>query len=428
MIIGIPRETRPGELRVAMTPTNVAYWTEKNVQFVIQKDAGSAAGFANADYKSVGASVVKDRAEVFAQADIVLQVQSFGANTVNGDDDLSLVKAGQVIAGMMDPLGNSEVANTVAKTQATAIAMELVPRISRAQSMDVLSSMATLAGYKAVLIGAAAAPRIMPMLMTAAGTLQPMRTLIMGVGVAGLQACATAKRLGGVVEAYDVRPAAREQILSVGAKPVELDLETESSEGAGGYAKEQSAEFLQRQQELMTEVLAQQDLVITTAAVPGAKSPILVTTDMVKAMKPGAVIVDLAAERGGNCELTELGKTVVKHGVTIIGPENLAATVATHGSEMYGKNMETLLGHIIDEDGNLKLDFEDEIIYSTVIAHDGDVPHTMMRDRLGLPALEMAAPEEVATPEKGTPAAETADSDTQNSDTSDTSDTKAGDA
>ena len=416
MIIGIPGETRPGELRVAMIPANVAVWTEKNIQFLVQKDAGSAAGFTDADYQSAGATIVNDRAEIFAQADIVMQVQCIGSNTVNGDDDLNLIRDGQVIAGMMDPLGNSEVANVMANTRATAIAMELVPRISRAQSMDVLSSMATLAGYKAVLLGAAAAPRIMPMLMTAAGTLQPMRALIMGVGVAGLQACATAKRLGAVVEAYDVRPAAREQILSVGAKPVELDLETESSEDTGGYAKEQSAEFIQRQQELMTEVLAEQDLVITTAAVPGAKSPILVTADMVKAMKPGAVIVDLAAERGGNCELTQLGKTVVEHDVIIIGPENLAATVATHGSQMFGTNMETLLGHIIDEDGNLKLDFEDEIIYSTVISHAGEVPHAMMRDRLGLTALAVEEP-----PAEDSPEDEDNADDTQ-------SDTKAGDA
>lgn len=392
MIVGIPRETKPGELRVAMTPANVAYWIEKNIQFVIQAGAGSAAGFADADYTSAGATVINDRAEVFAQAGIIMQVQSFGANDVNGDDDLNLIKEGQLVAGMMDPLGNPEVAHTIAGTRASGIAMELVPRISRAQSMDVLSSMATLAGYKAVLLGASAAPRIMPMLMTAAGTLQPMRAFIMGAGVAGLQACATAKRLGAVVEAYDVRPAAREQILSVGAKPVELDLETESSEGSGGYAKEQSDDFIQRQQELMTAVLAEQDLVITTAAVPGAKSPILVTAEMVKAMKEGAVIVDLAAERGGNCELTQLGKTVVEHGVTIIGPDNLAATIATHGSQMYGKNMETLLEHIVDDKGKLKLDFEDEIISGTVITHDGEIPHGMLRERLGLPPLEVAEP------------------------------------
>jgi NAD(P) transhydrogenase subunit alpha len=263
----------------------------------------------------------------------------------------------------------------------------MVPRISRAQSIDVLSSMATLAGYRAVLLGAEAAPRILPMLMTAAGTLQPARVLIMGVGVAGLQACATAKRLGAVVEAYDVRPAAREQIISVGATPVELDLPTESSEGAGGYAKKQSEEFLRMQREQMTEVVARQDIIITTAAIPGAKSPILVTEDMLKAMKAGSVLVDLAAERGGNCESTQMGKTVVAHGVTIVGPENLASDVAFHASQMYGNNIQTLLELILEE-GQINLDFEDEIVAGTVIAHAGEVPHPYMRKLLDLPSLE----------------------------------------
>jgi NAD(P) transhydrogenase subunit alpha len=332
--------------------------------------------------------VTADRAEIFANADIILQVQSFGSNNENSDNDLALLRSGQLVIGMMDPLASPQAAQAVAKTGATAIALELVPRISRAQSMDVLSSMATLAGHKAVLMGASAAPRIFPMLMTAAGTLQPARVLIMGVGVAGLQACATAKRLGAVVEAYDVRPAAREQILSVGAKPVELDLDTGESEGAGGYAKEQGEDFLRRQRELMTEVVAQQDIIITTAAIPGAKSPILVTEDMVKAMKPGAVIVDLAAERGGNCDLTEQGKTVVAHDVTILGPENVPSDLAYHASQMLGKNMQTLLELIIDEEGNLNLDFNDEIVAGTVVAHQGEVPHPHMRKLLNLPELE----------------------------------------
>jgi NAD(P) transhydrogenase subunit alpha len=249
-----------------------------------------------------------------------------------------------------------------------------------------------LAGYKAVLMGASAAPRIFPMLMTAAGTLQPARVLIMGVGVAGLQACATAKRLGAVVEAYDVRPAAREQIISVGAKPVELDLDTGESEGAGGYAKAQGEDFLKRQRELMTAVVAEQDIIITTAAIPGAKSPILVTEDMVKAMKPGSVIVDLAAERGGNCDLTEEGKTVVAHGVTILGPQNVPSELAYHASQMYGKNMQTLLELILDEEGNLNLDFNDEIVAGTVVAHESEIPHPHMRKLLGLP--ELNAPEQ----------------------------------
>ncbi len=388
MIIGIPSEIKTGEKRVAMSPANVQSLTDKSVKVLIQANAGSAAGYPDAEYTAAGATITADRAEIFASADIILQVQSIGSNNENSDDDLALIRKGQLIIGMMDPLASPQAAQAVAAKGATAIALELVPRISRAQSMDVLSSMATLAGYKAVLMGASAAPRIFPMLMTAAGTLKPARVLIMGVGVAGLQACATAKRLGAVVEAYDVRPAAREQILSVGAKPVELDLDTGESEGAGGYAKEQGEDFLRRQRELMTEVVAQQDIIITTAAIPGAKSPILVTEDMVKAMKPGSVIVDLAAERGGNCDLTEQGKTVVAHHVTILGPENVPSELAYHASQMLGKNMQTLLELILDDEGNLSLDFNDEIVAGTVVAHEGEVPHPHMRKLLNLPELQ----------------------------------------
>jgi H+-translocating NAD(P) transhydrogenase subunit alpha len=388
VIIGIPSEIKTGEKRVAMSPANVQSLTDKSVKVLIQADAGSEAGYPDAEYTAAGATITVDRAEIFASADIILQVQSFGSNNENSDGDLALIRKGQLIIGMMDPLASPQAAQAVADKGATAIALELVPRISRAQSMDVLSSMATLAGYKAVLMGASAAPRIFPMLMTAAGTLQPARVLIMGVGVAGLQACATAKRLGAVVEAYDVRPAAREQILSVGAKPVELDLDTGESEGAGGYAKEQGEDFLRRQRELMTEVVAQQDIIITTAAIPGAKSPILVTEDMVKAMKPGAVIVDLAAERGGNCDLTEQGKTVIAHDVTILGPENVPSDLAYHASQMLGKNMQTLLELIINEECALNLDFNDEIVAGTVVAHEGEVPHPHMRKLLNLPELQ----------------------------------------
>jgi len=396
VIIGIPSEIKPGEERVAMSPANVQSLTDKSVQVLFQTNAGSAAGYPNAEYTAAGATLTDDRAEIFAKADIVLQVQSFGSNNDNSGSDLASLRKGQLVIGMMDPLAAPQAAQAVADKGASAIALELVPRISRAQSMDVLSSMATLSGYKAVLMGASAAPRIFPMLMTAAGTLQPARVLIMGVGVAGLQACATAKRLGGIVEAYDVRPAAREQIISVGAKPIELDLDTGESEGAGGYAKEQGEDFLRRQRELMTAVVAEQDIIITTAAIPGAKSPILVTEDMVKAMKPGSVIVDLAAERGGNCDLTEQGKTVIAHGVTILGPENVPSELAYHASQMYGKNMQTLLELILDDQGNLNLDFNDEIVAGTVVAHNGEVPHPYMRKLLHLP--ELIAPDQA---EKG---------------------------
>jgi len=388
VIVGIPAEIKTAEKRVAMSPANVQSLTDKGVKVLFQTNAGDAAGYPDGLYTEAGATLSSDRAEIFAQADIILQVQSFGSNNENSEADLASLRSGQMVIGMMDPLASPQAAQAVADKGATAIALELVPRISRAQSMDVLSSMATLAGYKAVLMGASAAPRIFPMLMTAAGTLQPARVLIMGVGVAGLQACATAKRLGAVVEAYDVRPAAREQIISVGAKPVELDLDTGESEGAGGYAKEQGEDFLRRQRELMTEVVAQQDIIITTAAIPGAKSPILVTEDMVKAMKPGAVIVDLAAERGGNCDLTKQGETVVAHDVTILGPENVPSDLAFHASQMLGKNMQTLLELIVDEAGNLNLDFNDEIVAGTVVAHEGEIPHPHMRKLLNLPELE----------------------------------------
>ena len=387
MIIGITRELVTGENRVSLCPENVQSLVDKGLELWIEQNAGAQAGFSDEDYTSAGAKVVSDRDELFAKSDVILQVQSFGSNTENAEDDLKRLKAKQLVIGMMDPLAQPQAAQQVAGTGATAIALEMVPRISRAQSMDVLSSMATLAGYRSVLLGAEAAPRILPMLMTAAGTLQPARVLIMGVGVAGLQACATAKRLGAVVEAYDVRPAAREQIISVGATPVELDLPTESSEGAGGYAKKQSEEFLRMQREQMTEVVARQDIIITTAAIPGAKSPILVTEDMLKAMKTGSVLVDLAAERGGNCESTQVGKTVVAHGVTIVGPENLASDAAFHASQMYGNNIQTLLELILEE-GQINLDFEDEIVAGTVIAHGGEVPHPYMRKLLDLPSLE----------------------------------------
>jgi len=395
VIIGIPKETCPGETRVAFTPANVAAMMKKpDMRVLIETGSGVAAGYADADYSTAGAELVS-RDQVFAESDIVLQVQTPGSSGEHGAADLDAFKADQIVVGMMDPLGNPAFAKTLADRKVTGVALELVPRITRAQAMDVLSSMAMIAGYKAVLMAATTSNKMFPMNMTAAGTMNASRVFIMGVGVAGLQACSTAKRLGGIVEAYDVRPAAREQILSVGAKPVELDLDTAAAEGAGGYAKAQGEDFLKRQRELMTDVVRQMDVIITTAAIPGAKSPILVTADMVKAMKPGSVIVDLAAERGGNCELTRAGETIVEHGVTIIGPINVPASVAFHASQMYGKNMENLLNLMIDRDGKLNLDMDDEIFQNTVVAHLGDVPQTRMRELLNLPPL---APQAAAEP------------------------------
>ena len=389
MIIGIPKETCPGEKRVAITPANVQALAKKGHQIKVEASAGLASGYTDAEYEKAGANIV-DRAEAFKQ-EIVIQVQTPGCNLVTGAEDLALLQSGQWLIGHMDPLGNPQFASQMAEKGINGIALELVPRITRAQSMDVLSSMAMVAGYKAVLIGAQMSPRMFPMSMTAAGTISPARVFVMGVGVAGLQACATAKRLGGIVEAYDIRPEAQEQILSVGAKPIELDLQAEK--GEGGYAKEQSAEFIKKQQELMGDVMAQQDVIITTAAIPGRKSPILVTEEQVKGMKPGTVIIDLASERGGNCELTKHGEVVTVHDVTIYGPDNMPSMAAFHASQMYGKNIENLLNLIAHKDNEFAFapDFEDEIIAGTVTAYNNNVPHPRLRDMLGMDLEPLAS-------------------------------------
>ncbi len=384
MKIWIPKESSAGERRVALVPANVAALSKRGLQIVVEAGAGAAAGYADEQYQAAGAVIEASREAGFAAASIVVQVQTAGQAPAQLESDLALLRSTQLLIGSMDPLGNPRFAAALAERGVTGVAMELIPRISRAQAMDVLSSMAMIAGYKAVLLAAEQSPRMFPMNMTAAGTLQPARVFVMGAGVAGLQACATARRLGAVVEAYDVRAAAREQILSVGAKPIELDLQTSSAEGSGGYAAAQGEAFLARQRELMGEVLAQQDVVITTAAVPGARSPILVTAEHVRNMKPGAVIVDLAAERGGTCELTRAGELVVEHGVTILGPLNVPSSVPFHASQMYGKNIENTLAHLISAEGALQLDFEDEIIAGTVVTHDGQVIHPRLRELLGL--------------------------------------------
>lgn len=376
MQISVMRERYPGETRVALTPANVSTLIDLGCKVFIETGAGDAAGFSNNSYRKAGGEILETRTQLLDKGDIILCVD--GAH----DEALSDLRNGHICIGMLDPLSHSDRFRRLAERGITSLALELVPRISRAQSMDALSSIATLAGYKAVLMAANQAPRIFPMMMTAAGTLNPARVFIMGAGVAGLQAAATAKRLGAVVEAYDVRPAAHDQILSVGAKPIELDLDTSSSEGNGGYASEQGDDFLRRQREQMSDVLAQQDVVVTTAAIPGAKAPVLITEEMVKSMKHGAIIVDLAAERGGNCELSQPGETVTAYGVTIIGPSNIAATLPHHASQMYGRNMENLLRHLLDEEGNLRLDFEDEILDETVITHEGKVHALRIQERL----------------------------------------------
>jgi NAD(P) transhydrogenase subunit alpha len=381
MRIGIPTEQLPGERRVALVPASIAPLKKAGFDVLIERGAGARAGFPDAAYVEKGAQVADSRGGVYG-ADVILQVRV---------GDLPLLRRGQVVIGMADPHGSPEIVRELASRGVTAFALELIPRITRAQSMDVLSSMATIAGYKAVLLAANSLPRMFPLLTTAAGTITPAHVFIVGVGVAGLQAIATARKLGAVVEAYDVRPAVKEQVQSVGAKFVELPLETGQSEDKGGYAKAQDESFYQRQREMMTRVVATNDVVITTAVVPGKKAPILVTADMVRGMAPGSVIVDLAAERGGNCELTRADQIVVEQGVTILGPTDLPSTVPYHASQMYAKNMTTFLLHLA-KDGAVKIDTSDEITRDTLIAQDGDVANARVRTALGLPELVQSAP------------------------------------
>ena len=394
MIVGVPKETYPGERRVALVPTVIATLAKAKVEVLIEKGAGVEAGFLDDSYGEQGAKVVGERRDLFSWADIILQVRGLGANPDAGSADLDLMRPGQVIIGLLDPLGNAEAARELSAKEVTAFALELVPRISRAQSMDVLSSMATISGYKAVLLAASSLPKMYPLMMTAAGTITPAKVFVVGAGVAGLQAIATARRLGAVVQAYDVRPAVKDQVQSLGAKFLELELETETAEGAGGYAAAMDEDFYRRQRELMTQVLAESDVVITTAAVPGKKSPVLVTKEMVEAMRPGSVIVDMAAEGGGNCEVTKPGETVMSGGVNILGPLNLPSTVPYHASQMYARNLTSFLQNLV-KDGDVNLNLDDQIVKESLLTHQGEVTNAQVRDLLGLPAS--------ATSEAGSP-------------------------
>jgi NAD(P) transhydrogenase subunit alpha len=385
MIAGLIKETAAGERRVAVVPAHVASLKKLGIELLVQTGAGQDAGFPDQDYEKPGAQLVGSAAEVIARADLLLQVRTPGANPQNGRDEAELLRPGQVVIGLADPLGTPDASSFLAAQGVTLFALELVPRITRAQSMDVLSSQATIAGYKAVVLAASALPRMFPMMMTAAGTIAPAKVFIVGAGVAGLQAIASSRRMGAKVEAYDVRPAVKEQIQSLGAKFVELPLETAGSEDKGGYAKAQDETFYRKQRELLLKVVGASDVVITTAAIPGKKSPVLVTEDMVKGMAPGSVIVDLAAERGGNCELTRADETIVVHGVTIMGPTNLPATVPYHASQMYSKNLITFVQHLV-KDGKVTYDLEDEITKETLVTREGQVVHARVRDLLAQPA------------------------------------------
>jgi len=378
MRVGVPRETWPGERRVALIPAAAAALRKSGLDVVVEQEAGTEAGFPSSAYEAAGAAVAPRR-EVFASADILLQVRSTPPETTS-------LRRGQVTIGFADPLGSPEAIRAMASAGVTAFSMELMPRITRAQSMDALSSMATIAGYKGALLAANHLPRMFPMLMTAAGTLTAARVFIVGAGVAGLQAIASSRRLGAKVEAYDVRPAVKEQVQSLGARFVEMALETGDSEDKGGYAKAQDESFYRRQREMMLKVVAGSDVVITTALIPGKKAPILVTTEMVEGMAPGSVVVDLAAERGGNCELTRPDEVVVHRGVTILGPSNPPALVPNHASQMYSKNITTFLAHLLGKDGAkkpaLELDLADEITRETLLTKDGEVVQSRVKDLL----------------------------------------------
>jgi NAD(P) transhydrogenase subunit alpha len=385
IIAGVVAESAPGERRVALVPSALTVFAKTGIQILLEAGAGLAAGFPDAEYAEKGVRIAKDRAAVFAESNVVLQVRSLGANPETGASDLRLIRPGQVVVGFGEPLTAGDAAKALAERRASFLAMELMPRITRAQSMDALSSMATIAGYKAVLIAADNLNRMFPMLMTAAGTIAPARVLVIGAGVAGLQAIATARRLGAVVSGYDIRAAVKEQIESLGARFIVLDVAAEAAEDKGGYAKAMSEDFYRRQREAMAGVLAQNSVVITTAAVPGRKAPVLITREMVERMAPGSVIVDIAAERGGNCELTRAGQIVEMNGVRIFGPVNLPSDIPYHASQMYAKNIATFLKYLVNKEGNLVLNRDDEIVSETLVTHDGEVVHPRVRELLGLP-------------------------------------------
>jgi NAD(P) transhydrogenase subunit alpha len=386
VIIGVPKESYPGERRVALVPVVVPMLAKAGFQVVIEAGAGEQAGYPDTLYVDKGAKVLPDRAAVFAAADIVAQVLCYGSNDVTGKADLPLMRRGQVLLGFLRPLGSAEILQQIAQTGVTSFSVELMPRTTRAQSMDALSSMGTICGYKAVLIAADTLPRIFPMMTTAAGTVTPARILIIGVGVAGLQAIATARRLGAVVSAYDMRPAAKEQVQSLGGRFVELPIEAKNAQDARGYGTAQDESFYAKQRELLGKVIAESDVVISTAVVPGKKAPVLVTADMVKGMAPGSVIFDLAAERGGNCELTRPGETIVTHGVTIIGPINIATEVPYHASQMYARNLTAFLVNLV-KDGKMRPASEDEIIRETLLTRDGEIVNARTREFFALPQL-----------------------------------------
>ncbi len=385
MIVGVPKETYPGERRVALVPAAVPTLAKAGLEVVLESGAGEPAGYPDSLYIEKGAKIA-DRAGVFGAADILVQVLCYGSNDVTGKADLPLLRRGQVLIGFLRPFGSADVMQQIAATGVTSFSVELVPRTTRAQSMDALSSMGTICGYKAILLAAETSIKIFPMMTTAAGTITPARVFVIGAGVAGLQAISTARRLGAVASAYDMRAASKEQVQSLGGRFVELPIEAQNAQDARGYGTAQDENFYARQRELLTRVVAESDVVITAAVIPGKKSPVLITADMVKGMAPGSVIVDLASERGGNCELTRVGETVHAHGVSIIGAINLASSVPYHASQMYARNLSTFLAYLVKE-GKLQLNLQDEIIRETMVTQAGEVVNARVRESMGLPAL-----------------------------------------
>jgi NAD(P) transhydrogenase subunit alpha len=387
VIIGVPKESYPGEKRVALVPVVIPILAKAGMEVLIETGAGISAGYPDAHFTEKGGKIAAHRGEVFSRADVIIQVLGYGSNERTGDADLPLLKRAQALIGFLRPLGSLGVLQRLASTGVTSFAVELMPRTTRAQSMDALSSMGTICGYKAVLMGADALPRMFPMLTTAGGTITPARVFVIGAGVAGLQAIATARRLGAVASAYDMRPAAKEQVQSLGGRFVELPIAAANAQDARGYATAQDDSFYGKQRELLGRVVAESDLVITAAVIPGKKSPVLVTEEMVKKMAPGSVILDIAAERGGNCELTVEGETVVRHGVTIIGRINIASGVPYHASQMYARNITAFLLYLV-KDGKLEMNRADEIARDTLLTRDGEIVNLRVREFFALPALQ----------------------------------------
>jgi NAD(P) transhydrogenase subunit alpha len=372
--VATPKEHAPDEHRVALVPDSAAKLKAASLDVSVESGAGAGAYITDEAYEAAGVNVVKAAGTLLGDADAVLKIQA------PSTDEVGLLKSGSVLISFLQPATQAEVIRALAKRGVTAFSLELLPRISRAQSMDALSSQASAAGYKAVLMAASRLGKFFPMMMTAAGTVAPARVLVMGAGVAGLQAIATARRLGAVVSAYDVRPAVKEEVQSLGATFIELALE--SQQGEGGYAREQSEEFLRKQRELIGEHVAKSDVVITTAAVPGRRAPLLVTGDMVKAMRPGSVVVDLAADTGGNVELTQAGKDIDVGGVTIMGTRNVPATMPLHASQLFARNVMNLLLHLV-KDGAITLDFQDEITKGSCVTHGGEIVNERARQLIG---------------------------------------------